>query len=143
MDDQKDELTAWQSTPDGKKAVKRQRAEAKKGGNPPGKRKRGEKEDRNQSSWKRKFKKALGTTEGLAHVMSTLAEAETENAALVAALRPNLPPPPSTSQPPSTPSGSPNTGATVGSLSAQFPGLSTSLQLQSILKKSSEKKKSD
>ena len=133
-DEQKDELTAWQNTTDGKKAVKKQRSELRK----PKKRKneRGDNE-RNGGSWKKKFKKALKSSGGLAHIMSTLKEAETSNASLIAALQPSLPPAPAPAPParptaPAAPAAS--AAGLVGSLAQSFPALSTKVKINSIMK---------
>ena len=132
--DQKDELTAWQRSDEGRKVLKASRESALK--------KRKTDTDSNKSTkgngtWKKKFKKALKTPNGLKTVMSLLAEEEKSNAALVAALNTAnnvnggvtpLPPAPQAHfyPPPSS------DNANVSGVSFRFPA--TQLKLNSILK---------
>lgn len=118
--EQKDELTTWQKTAEGKKSM----AQAKK--------KREQPAQDNASpakpeSWKKKFKKSLKTPEGLAHIMSVMREEESTNAALTAGMTSPLPPPPTTATPPAQP-------AVASSVDAHFQNLATKVRLQSILK---------
>ena len=78
--DQKDELIQWQTTPEGKATLKKQRDAA-----PLKKRKKGDdrnsdKESDGGGNWKRKFKKAMKTPTGLSHIMSVLLSEEQNNA---------------------------------------------------------------
>jgi hypothetical protein len=120
-DAQKDELTTWQKTAEGKKlmaADKKQRKRENKdtSPNPP-----------RPENWKKKLKKSIRTPEGLAHVMSVLREEESSNSDLAATLGPALPPPPAPAPPPTPP-------AVAASVDAQFKNLATKVRLQSILK---------
>jgi hypothetical protein len=122
-DDQKKELREWMGSQEGKKAMRKSRANANKI------RKAQENNtDKSQSgNWKKKMKKALKTPHGLKSVMSVLAEEEKSNQGLVAALKTaNLPPPPAPVAP------TPPQTAQASSLQVAFP--STSVKLQSILK---------
>ena len=131
--DQKDELTAWQKTNAGKKAMKK---------------KRGRKDSTNSNQknnggdWKKKFKKALKTPEGLAHVMSVMAKEDSDGGnyvAAVASLQAAPLPPAPTVAPTAAPATVPNVSfaaAQVSSVNSSFPNLSTKVQLQSIIKPS-------
>jgi hypothetical protein len=96
----------------------------------------------NGGDWKKKFKKALKTPEGLAHVMSVMAKEDSDGGNYVAALaslqaKP-LPPAP-TVAPTAAPATAPNVSfaaAQVSSVNSSFPNLSTKVQLQSIIKSS-------
>ena len=137
---QKEELTTWMKTQEGKKTMKASRKAAQKDK----KRKRDENNDDgkekagNDSNWKKKFKKALKTPSGLKTVMSVLAEEEQSNTALVAAIQasmtPSAPPPQLPPVPPPAPAQAPTQTPTVGAIQASLPA--TSLKLQSILKTS-------
>ena len=123
---QKDELTAWQKTSAGKKAIKKGQKKGKD------KRRRGDGDDDTSSSggnWKKKMKKAMKTPEGLAHVMSIMAEEEAKSTAYVASLRSTLPPA-ATAPPSAAPS-----AAQVESVAGNYSNMSTQVKLQSILKK--------
>ena len=135
--EQKEELTTWMKSQDGKKVMRKSRkaAIAKK-------RKGTDSDDDKESkqkegNWKKKFKKALKTPNGLKTVMAVLAEEEKSNSALIAALHASQqsapPPPPAAPQQPTHPP-APPAAPTVGSLQASFPA--TSVKLQSILKNS-------
>ena len=90
-DEQKDELTKWQRTTEGKKAMRKEKKRKSSDGRGSSPNSGGAKND----SWKRKFKKSLKTANGLAHVMAIMAEEENSNTALVASLnQAPLPPPP-------------------------------------------------
>ena len=135
-DAQKNELTDWMKTQEGKKAMRQSRKAFQK------KRKRSpdtdaddKKTPSDSNSWKKKFKKAMKTPNGLKTVMTVLAEEEKSNSALIAALQANPMPqqgtvtlPPA----PTAPAPAPPQAPTVGSVQASFPA--TSLKLQSILK---------
>ena len=133
-DDQKDELTNWQATSEGKKAMRADKKRRAASGDNDNDKSKKEK-SKNGQSWKKKLKKALKTPEGLAHVMSVMAEEETSNAAVVASLastnQPPLPPAPATNPPPPPPATS---DGNVGSVSTSFPNLATKVKLTSILK---------
>lgn len=133
--DQKDELTEWQSSNAGRTAIKKQRVDDNK------KRKgKGDHNDRDGGNWKKKFKKAIKTKSGLAHVMATMVQEENEHASIVAAIQPALPPPPATIPPRAPPTIAAATQqsaaavATISHLAAAFPALSTKIKLNSILK---------
>ena len=83
--EQKDELTTWQASNEGKAFIKKTRKDASK------KRKAGNVNDTSPSkkttSWKSKFKKSIKTPSGLADVMALLVEEEKSNQALVAAIQ--------------------------------------------------------
>ena len=75
--DQKDELTTWQKTDAGKKAVKKKCGHSNDGSNSNQKISGGD--------WKNKFKKAaLKTPEGLAHVMSIMVKEDSDGGNYVA-----------------------------------------------------------
>ena len=120
-DEQKDELRQWQSTKAGKQSMKRdkqqQQATKKQSG--------GEKTP--SENWKKKFRKAIQTPKGLAHVMSVLGEEEKSASALQTVTINPVPAP------------SPSPSAQASSVSAQqFPALATKVQLNSILKKTNK-----
>jgi len=137
--DQKEELTAWQRSDEGRKVLKASRESALKKRKPDSD---SNKSNKGNGTWKKKFKKALKTPNGLKTVMSLLAEEEKSNVALVAALNTAnngngnvqqyantpLPPAPQTHfyPPPSS------DNANVSSLSLRYPA--TQLKLNSILK---------
>ena len=122
---QKDELLAWQKSSAGKKALKK-RATGR-GGN------KREGDGNSSNHWKKKMKKAMKTPEGLAHIMSIMAEEEEKSSAYVSSLRSSLQ---STSLPP-VPAGAPPSAPPiqVGSVEATYSNLSTKVKLQSILKR--------
>jgi hypothetical protein len=131
--EQKDELTAWQGTKEGKKAIKDEKSPKKK-------RKKDDdaagSNDNNNTSWKSKLKKKLKTQHGLSHVMSLLAEEEASNTALISGIQIQLPPPPASAPataPTATPTATTSTAA-VSALASAFPALSTKVKLNSILK---------
>ena len=132
--EQKDELTEWQTSNSDRAAIKKQRLQENK------KRKgQNENSDKDNGSWKKKFKKAIKTKSGLAHVMAAMVQEEHDNASIVSAIQPVLPP-----APPAIPMQAPTiaaatqqsaaTSATISHLAAAFPALSTKVQLNSILK---------
>ena len=125
LPDHKKELREWMGSQEGKKAMRKSRANANKT-----KRSNDANGDKSQGgNWKKKMKKALKTPHGLKSVMSVLAEEEKTNQGLIAALQSSatLPPPPVPIAP--TPPPQP---AQASALQAAFP--STSVKLQSILK---------
>jgi hypothetical protein len=82
------------------------------------------------------MKKAMKTPEGLAHIMSIMAEEEERSSAYVSSLRSSLQ---STPLPP-VPAGAPTAAPSappiqVGSVEATYSNLSTKVKLQSILKR--------
>jgi hypothetical protein len=133
-DDQRDELTDWMRTNEGRKALKASKNAAGK------KRKsmQANKENNGRASngnWKKKFKRALKTPSGLKAVMSALAEEERNNTGIVSALQSTfasapLPPAPATALK-AAPSVS--IGSTTAFNQAKAPV--TSLKLSSILKR--------
>jgi hypothetical protein len=137
---QKDELTTWQNSSDGKKEMRKQRndfkkrkhEEANKTGN------NGNNGNTENNSWRKKFKKALKTPKGLSHIMSVLREEETKNSGLISALQPSLPPAPAGNEAPAAPPAQP---AAVSALASQFPAISTKVTLNSILKNSKQQQK--
>ena len=133
-DDQKDELMKWMRTSEGKKVLKKSRDQAEK------KRKKegsGDVKKAENGNWKKKFKKALGTPKGLAHVMAVMAEEEKNNQALIAAIQaiqaPVLPPPPAANQVAQPRVQIASTTATAPLAKPSMPA--TALKLASILKK--------
>ena len=119
-------------TQDGKKVIKESRKEAKrKRDEAPTTDKNGE---RSGGNWKKKFKSAIKTPNGLKTVMAVLAEEEKSNQAMIAAFQAAsqpvpLPPAPTavTSAPPTTPPPTPQ----VSLVQAAMPA--TTVKLQSIL----------
>lgn len=138
---QKDELTSWQNSSDGKKEMRKQRNDFhkkrkheeanKSGGN-------GNNGDTQKDNWRKKFKKALKTPKGLSHIMSVLREEETNNSGLISALQPTLPPAPANTAAPVPP---PAQDASISALATQFPAMSTKVTLNSILKNSANQRK--
>ena len=138
---QKDELSDWLKTDEGKKH-KQERLKAngaKK--DEPNKRKNEEK----AGNWKKKFKKAIKTDKGLKSIMSIMATEEQSNRALVTALAAAsattaLPPVPSTQVPPNPPPPTAQAAgvsaqpaqATVATVATAFPA--TNVKLNSILR---------
>ena len=83
-------------------------------------------------NWKKKFKKALNTPKGLAHIMSVMAEEEKSNQALIASLQAPIPIPPAA---PAVRIAQPAV-ASVVSVATSLPSLpATKLKLASILKR--------
>jgi hypothetical protein len=124
--EQKDELTAWQNTKEGKKVVKEQRG-ADNNSNKrvaPG---------TASDSWKKKLRKAIKTQKGLSHVMTVLAEEESANFALVSNVQAQLTPAPATVPPPPPAPPATNTAA-VSALATAFPALATKVKLTGLLK---------
>lgn len=135
---QKDELTSWQNSFDGKKEMRKQRNDAIKKQKHEDGNKSGNNGNTENNSWCKKFKKALKTLQGLSPIMSVLREEETNNSGLISALQPSLPPVPASTDipaPPTAPS------ALVSVLVTQFPAMSTKVTLNSILKNSSQQQK--
>lgn len=130
-DEQKDELREWQQTGDGKKAIaasKKETAGSKR------KRGDGKSKDENGGSWKRKFKKALKTPQGISHIMSVLQDEESNNSGLISALQPAQLPPAPAGAPTPAPSVPPPAASSVAAIAAAFPALSTKVKLNGILK---------
>jgi hypothetical protein len=124
--EQKDELTAWQNTKEGKKVITEQRG-ADKNSNKrvaPG---------TSSDSWKKKLRKAIKTQKGLSHVMTVLAEEESANFALVSNVQAQLTAAPGTVLPPPPAPPATNTAA-VSALATAFPALATKVKLTGILK---------
>ena len=135
-DEQRDELVKWMRTSEGKKVLQKSKGtkfdnKRKSGGGGNG--------DRTQKSseggnWKKKFKKALNTPKGLAHIMSVMADEEKNNQALVFAFQStqtSLPPAPAPVQP-----AQPQiriAAANAGSIQSSMPA--TAMKLASILKR--------
>ena len=130
---QQDELRDWMKTQEGKKLMKESRktaAAAKRKNDSSSK----ESDSKNGGgNWKKKMKKALKTPQGIKTVMSVLAEEESNNQALVCALRASNTPAPAPAPAAATP---PAMVSSVSATSMAFPA--TSVKLQSILKKKSE-----
>jgi hypothetical protein len=135
--EQRNELSSWQKTDEGRKTITASRkAHLKKRNSPttpsPNK------PNMNGKTWKSKFKKALRTDKGLKTVMSLMAEEEKTNTAFVAALQ-SLPPVPAPAPVPAPQSSPPQTAPATASaatastaLAVRFPA--TQVKLQSILK---------
>ena len=132
-DDQRDELTKWMKTSEGKKHLQKNR------GTPNGnknKRKQGGGNGDKKSeggNWKKKFKKALNTPKGLAHIMYVMAEEEKSNQAFISSLQAPIPVPPAA---PAVRIAAPTVASvmSVASLATSLP--STLMKLASILKRS-------
>lgn len=136
-DAQKDELTTWQKTAEGKRVMKEQKEEAGPG-NSSGSKRSSPDSKKKQASWKKKFKKALKTPSGMAHVMSVMADEDSTVAQYLSTINaqaPLPPAPPANSSVPVLPTRAP-TGQ-VNAVQAQFRNLATSVKLQSILKNKS------
>lgn len=127
-DEQKDELTKWQRTTEGKKAMRKEKKRKSSDGRGSSPSSGGAKNE----SWKRKFKKSLKTANGLAHVMAVMAEEENSNTALVASLTQAPLPPPPLNPPAAAPSNPDH--PTIASVNSRFHSLATRVQLNSILK---------
>lgn len=130
--DQRDELSSWQKTDEGRKTITASRKAHNKKRNassPSGP----SKPNMNGKTWKSKFKKALKTDKGLKTIMSVLAEEEKTNTALVAALQ-TVPPPAVPAPLPPPPQAPTATASAATALALNFPA--TQVKLQSILKKS-------
>ena len=127
-DEHKKELRDWMGSQEGKKAMRKSRANANK------KRSQENGDKSTGGNWKKKMKKAMKTPHGLKSVMSVLAEEEKTNQGLIAALTSSviLPPPPVPPTP--VPPSAPPIVAQASALQVAFP--STSVKLQSILKNS-------
>ena len=138
--EQRDELSAWIKTNDGRKVIEQSRKTFKK------KRKdtNGGSGRNKEGNWKKKFKKAMHTDAGLKSVMSLLADAEKNNSAFVSALQSTFTVPPTANisavtptvqfQLPPAPTATPSVtpGTTVASaIATAFPA--TSVKLNSIL----------
>ena len=133
--EQRDELSTWQKTDEGRRTITASRKAHNKKRNmqsPPGQ----SKSNSNGKTWKSKFKKALKTDKGLKSIMTVLAEEEKSNTALVAALQATPHPAPAPASTIPLPPAPPPTGtaASVTALQAHFPA--TQVKLQSILKRS-------
>jgi hypothetical protein len=132
--EQKDELTSWQKSPDGKEVLQKSKTEYqnKRKGDRGGKNKG---RDNAMTNKKRKqwLKGYVKKPEGLKHVMSVLAREESNNASFVASInalnKTPLPPAPPTDVP-----SPPTDNTTVGALNAHFPASATKVKLNSILK---------
>lgn len=128
--EQKDELKEWMQTQDGKKAMRKSRANAAK-------RKTDDVEPdpkaKSKETWKKKMKKALKTPQGLKTVMAIMAEEEKTNHGFVAALQSTAPAPAPTPAPTNVPTAPPSqpAQASASALQVRFP--STSVKLQSVL----------
>jgi hypothetical protein len=136
--EQRDELVAWQKTPDGKTTLNKSREDHKN------KRKSGDRNDKKSSptaaanvNKKRKqwLKGFVKKPAGLKHIMTVLAKEESSNAAFVSSLNSlqsqgtvPLPPPPAQQQ------GSSSQPTSIAALTAHFPASATKVQLNSILK---------
>jgi hypothetical protein len=130
--EQRDELTTWQRSSEGKRTMKDQKATNKessgsKRSSPDGKKK--------QASWKKKFKKALKTPSGMAHVMSVMSQEDSNVAEYLSTIKSQapLPPVPPANSPAPVPPATAQPGQ-VNAVHAQFKNLATSVKLRSILK---------
>ena len=135
-EEQKNELREWMQTQEGKKLMKQSRKAAA------AKRKASSDNDKNGEgskgngggNWKKKFKRAMQTPQGVKSVMSLLAEEEQKNQSFVAALSAssnasqNVPPQGQATNNTSTQ----QSGSNVSAVAAAFPA--TSVKLQNILK---------
>lgn len=129
--EQKDELTTWQNTKEGKKVIKEQHAESKDG-----KRTAPGNSNSSDKTWKKKLRKAIKTQNGLSHVLAVLAEEESANVAFVSNVQVQLTPAPVPPPPLTVPPAAPGTNAAaVSALATAFPALATKVKLNGILKK--------
>ena len=133
-DEQRDELTTWMKTSEGRKFLKKSRdtnaLKRKSDGNG------NDKNNGNNGNWKKKLKKAIKTPKGLAHVMSVIAAEEQNNTAFISALKTiqsSLPPAPAATQPIQPIATVASTTATPAVSSSTVPA--TAIKLASILKK--------
>ena len=103
--DQQDELSDWLSTKEGRKskrqyfASKRNSSGSKTDGHEDKENNGKRKSDAKANNWKKKFKKALKSEQGLKTVMSVLASEEKENQALVSMLKASFASSPSKHEP--------------------------------------------
>ena len=135
--DQKDELTTWQKTNEGKKILTKSREAAdrkrKASGRPSGNGgTKGDGKAIGQGAWKKKLKRAVKTQNGFKTIMSVLAEEETKNQAIIKALTSSAASPTPTPEA-STVKISNTSSANAVPKSISFPA--TSLKLSSIMKK--------
>ena len=128
--EQKDELTSWQDSNEGKSSIKKQRTINSK-------KRKSDPDNANKGNWQKKFKKLIKMQSGLSHNMSIMIKEETKNSSLLAALQPSLPPVPSKTPslpPPHVPTPVPMIAASgVVTRATSFPDLSTKVQLNIIL----------
>ena len=125
--EQRDELSSWQKTDEGRKTITASRKDALKKRQSSSSLRTSPKPNTSGKTWKSKFKKALKTDKGLKSIMTVLAEEEKTNTALVAALQTSTPIPAAPLPPPPPPV------ATASALTVKFPA--TQVKLQSILKR--------
>jgi hypothetical protein len=91
-EDQRNELSDWFQTNEGKKFSEESRNQREKVKNKNGDKNKNKRGGRtSDGNWKKKFKKALKTDSGLKSVMSLLADAEKSNSAFVSALQSSFP----------------------------------------------------
>jgi hypothetical protein len=140
--EQKDELSDWLKTDEGKKH-KKERFQSD-GNTKDGSHKRKADDKSSGGNWKKKFRKAIKTDKGLKSIMSIMASEEQNNQALMSALAaattllptptPQVPPhPPTVTATSAAVTARPSTTATVATLAAAFPA--TNIKLNSILQK--------
>ena len=135
-DEQRDELTKWMRTSEGKKHVKKSKDRSNKrnrerGGDGGG----NQNSNKSDGNWKKKFKKAIKTPKGLAHIMSVMATEEQNNTAFIAAfqsIKSALPPVPP-AVPPTIPQATIASANATPSAPTVMPA--TAMKLASILKK--------
>ena len=110
----------------------------RKGTNTSGSNKRSSSDSKQKNaSWKKKFKNALKTPHGMAHVMSVMQQEDSavaEYLSTIQSAQAPLPPAPSATAPAPTPPGK------INAVNAQFRNLATSVKLQSILKNKGDHK---
>ena len=135
-DEQRDELVKWMRTGEGKKHLQKSKDKStnkrnREGGGNGG----GNNSNKSDGNWKKKFKRAIKTPKGLAHIMSVMAAEEQNNTALIAAfqsIQAALPPAPP-AVPPALPRASIASTNATQSVSTIMPA--TAMKLASILKK--------
>ena len=135
-DEQKDELVKWMRTGEGKKHLQKSKDKStnkrnREGGGNGG----GNNSNKSDGNWKKKFKRAIKTPKGLAHIMSVMAAEEQNNTALIAAfqsIQAALPPAPP-AVPPALPRASIASTNATQSVTTIMPA--TAMKLASILKK--------
>ena len=133
-EDQREELVQWMKSNDGRKAMKASRKTASANKDD---KKRKLDNDSKDGSWKKKFKRAFQTKNGLKTIMSVLAEEEKNNTAFVAALQASFPQqtvtlPPAPSSIPAVPPTAHVAATTAQNVLTALPA--TSMRLTSILK---------
>ena len=130
--DQKEELMKWQKSQDGRKilnkskeaAIKKCKAELQSAGGGGANKPKGGDKTVSNGAWKKKLKQAVKTQNGFKTIMSVLADEESRNKEVIAALKASVTEPPASAS-------SATAKASAESATLRFPA--TSLKLSSIL----------